>query len=48
MIEAIGILAVIVLVVAVAGFVVGGMIAVRIDRWQQPAEKEPVDDPDAT
>jgi hypothetical protein len=48
MIEAIGILAVIVIVVAVAGFVVGRMIAVRIDRCQQPAEKEPVDDSDAT
>jgi hypothetical protein len=48
MIEAVGILAGIVLVVAVAGFALGRMIAVRIDRWQQPAEEEPVDDPDAT
>jgi hypothetical protein len=48
MIEAVGVLAVIVFVVAVAGFVVGRMISVRIDRWQQPAEKEPVDDSDAT
>jgi hypothetical protein len=43
---ALGILALIVVAVAVAGLVVGRMIAARIDRWQQPAEEEPVDDSD--
>jgi hypothetical protein len=44
--EALGFLALVVVVVAVAGLVVGRMIAARIDRWQQPATEEPVDDSD--
>ncbi len=56
MIGALALLAVSVAVVAVAGFVVGRMIAGRIDRWQvsghEPADpdragKEQGDDPDS-
>lgn len=47
---ALGLLALAVVVVAVAGLIVGRMIATRIDRWQQaaqaPAEEEPGDNPD--
>jgi hypothetical protein len=47
---ALGLLAVIVIVAAVAGLIVGRMIGTRIDRWQQaaqaPAEEEPGDNPD--
>ena len=47
---ALGLLALVVVVVAVAGLIVGRMIATRIDRWQQaaqaPAKEEPGDDPD--
>ena len=44
---ALGLLALVVVVAAVAGLVVGRMIAGRIDRWQQPAQKEPGDDTDS-
>jgi hypothetical protein len=48
--EALGLLVVVVVVVAVAGLIVGRMIATRIDRWQRaaqaPAEEEPGDNPD--
>ncbi|MFI5200079.1 MAG: hypothetical protein ACHQXL_06860 [Candidatus Limnocylindrales bacterium] len=52
MIESLAILVVSVVVVAVAGYVSGRRIAVRIDRWQQrspaePAEKERVDHSDS-
>jgi hypothetical protein len=43
---ALGFLAIVVVLVTVAGLIVGRMIAARIDRWQQPAEEEPVDDSD--
>jgi 4-hydroxybenzoate polyprenyltransferase len=52
MIESLAILVVAVVVMAVAGYVIGRMIAVRIDRWQQRslaerAEKERVDHSDS-
>jgi len=43
---ALGFLALVVVIAAVGGLVVGRMIAARIDRWQQPAEEEPGDDTD--
>ena len=51
---AVGLLALVVVVVAGAGVIVGRMIATRIDRWQQAAsepgaaaaQEEPGDDPD--
>jgi hypothetical protein len=47
---ALGLLALIVAIVAVAGIIVGRMIASRIDRWQQarpdPAAEEPGDHSD--
>ena len=43
---ALGLLALVVVSAAVAGLVVGRMIAARIDRWQQPPEEEPGDDTD--
>ena len=46
MIEELGFLALVVVIVAVAGLVLGRLIARRIDRWQEPAEEKPVDDSD--
>ena len=51
---ALGFLALVVVVVAGAGVIIGRMIATRIDRWQQAApepgaaaaQEEPGDDPD--
>jgi hypothetical protein len=51
---AVGLLALVVVVVAGAGVIVGRMIATRIDRWQQATpepgaaavQEEPGDDPD--
>ena len=43
---ALGLLALVVVSAAVAGLVVGRMIAARIDRWQQPAQEDHGDDTD--
>ena len=49
-VAALGLLALIVVVAAVAGVIVGRMVAGRIDRWQQarpdPAAEEPGDHSD--
>ena len=46
MIGELGFLALVVVIAAVGGLLLGRLIARRIDRWQQPAEEKPVDDSD--
>ena len=42
---ALSVLALVVIVAAVAGLIVGRMIGTRIDRWQQAAQVPPEEEP---